>query len=165
MGRRGDGMKFGHLVNDFVVGVAGVTGVIWAILIMVFGMRNPKKYMRNILKMMIQEDSRQLSLFGAPGEVEVEDAVRNPYPETDNALDYLKMLCTEKESLVFLWGQNPHLCFIQSHSSRETKSGLCIDRTKAQRVLRKAGYTQRSDHINGKDKARVYWRLEGRISG
>lgn len=113
----------------------------------------------------MQEDSRQLSLFG--GQVEVEETVevaevRNPYPETDSALDYLKMLCDEKESLIFLWGQNPHLCFIQSHSSRETKSGLCVDREDAEKVLRKAGYTQRSNHVEGRDRARVYWRLEGR---
>lgn len=75
-----------------------------------------------------------------------------------SAEEYLDAETTgdKRQALVFLYGQNPHLCFVRFHDSTEADERP-IMRKDAGRILRNNGYYYHSNHYDGDGRfAKVY---------
>jgi hypothetical protein len=85
---------------------------------------------------------------------------KRPIPEYPLRSDnHLRMLVEEeKQYMIFLYGQNPHICFIRDHSSVDNGTNYPIMRKDAMKILGNK-YYHHGNHIPGPgEKAKVYIR-------
>jgi len=69
---------------------------------------------------------------------------------------YLEMLCQSGEHLIFLWGRNPHICNVRSHSYNELKTNAWVMRERALEILEEYGYRRKATQYKGDHKAAVF---------
>jgi hypothetical protein len=77
---------------------------------------------------------------------------------------HLRKIADAKEPLIFVYGQNPHLCSIRTHSSDDNGEQWPIMRKDIERILLKRGYYHHSNYISHRlvgqtgryEKAKVY---------
>lgn len=108
----------------------------------------------------------QLGLFDAPPEEPektsapkpVKRTARKPYPDLEDPHKFLEMLCKEDECLIFLYGKNPHICAVRSHSSRDDEKPRWVDRRRAEKILADSRYARFCRHSRGELRAVVYRR-------
>ena len=85
---------------------------------------------------------------------------KRPIPDYPLKSDeHLRMLVeTEKQYMIFLYGQNPHMCFVRDHSSIDNGTNYPIMRKDAMDILGKK-YYHHSNHVSHDGrKAEVYVR-------
>ena len=80
--------------------------------------------------------------------------VETPKESPEEYLD-IETLGKNRQAMVFLYGKNTHLCFVQFHDSKKAKDRPTM-RKDAEGVLSKNGYYHHSNHRNGKRFAKVY---------
>lgn len=86
----------------------------------------------------------------------VEELWTKTVPEDLDPESHLRRLVENNEPMIFLYGQNPHLCFIRTHCSKDTGKSYPIMRKTALEIL-KDRYFYRSQHISAdKQRAKVY---------
>ena len=81
-----------------------------------------------------------------------------------DCVGHLTAIAGSKEPLVFLYGENPHLCFVRTHSSDDNGSSWPVMRKEAVRVLEGRGYYHHSNYTSHRcigqtdtpEKAKVY---------
>jgi hypothetical protein len=60
--------------------------------------------------------------------------------------------------MIYLYGQNKHLCFIRTHAFNDTEKKFPIMREEAEKILKKK-YRHHCGHIGAKnERAKVYLR-------
>lgn len=67
-----------------------------------------------------------------------------------DSVEHLKDLVSKKEPLIFLYGMNPHLCFVRTHSSDDAGFSYPINRNYACLILADHGYYHHSNHISSR---------------
>lgn len=75
--------------------------------------------------------------------------------------EVLEEWCKAKECLIFLWGQNPHICAARSHSSTDPGIDRWVERKRAEEILARHGYRYESEQVHGDRRAKVYGRAHG----
>jgi len=101
----------------------------------------------------------QLSLDLTAKPKKVVTPIRVPKkPTRVDSAAHLHQLLEQKEPMIYLYGQNPHLCFIRTHSSDDTGTMFPIMRKEAEHTLRDQ-YRFHCSHISHDgQRARVYLR-------
>jgi hypothetical protein len=73
----------------------------------------------------------------------------------EHSEDILRALIVDKEHLIYLYGLDPRLCFIRTHSSNDDGTNFPIIRKNAENILREK-YAFHSNYSHGEKRARVY---------
>jgi len=84
-----------------------------------------------------------------------EAKLRKKYPL--DAEGYLRLLVARKEYMVYLYGQNPHMCFVRSHASDDDGIDYPIMRKDALKIMG-GKYAHNCNHIRGDRRAKVFLR-------
>lgn len=88
-------------------------------------------------------------------------------PDGRDGLVVLEEWCDREECLIFLWGDNPHLCNVRTHSSEDPGLDRWVNRHEAEKILAAYGFRHVSHQIkkseNGKLEitGKVYRRSRG----
>jgi hypothetical protein len=61
---------------------------------------------------------------------------------------YLSSLIESRIPLIYLYGMNPHLCFVRTHRSTETFGAVAVMRRVAEEMLKGAGYYHHCWHVS-----------------
>lgn len=85
-------------------------------------------------------------------------AKRPPATYPLDSKGHLRFLVETKEYMIYLYGQNQHLCFIRDHSSADDGTNYPIMRKDAEEIMGKK-YYHHCNHVSHEGgKAKVYVR-------
>jgi hypothetical protein len=101
-------------------------------------------------------------------EVVSEGPLGEPGQTSCSGEQFLRVAIEDKECLIYLWGANPLICFVRTHSSDDRENvARVINRAEAELLLTQVGYsfycTQKRQGRWGDGSprthvAKVYWR-------
>lgn len=75
-----------------------------------------------------------------------------------DSLAHLRGLVENEEHMIYLYGQNPHMCFVRTHSSGDDGTMYPIMRKEAVSIMG-TRYVHHCNHVShDKSRARVYLR-------
>jgi len=87
-----------------------------------------------------------------------------PKPDVTRPVDslaHLRQLVEDGEHMIYLYGENPHACFIRTHSSSDDGTLYPVMRKEAVSIMGRH-YVHHCNHVShDKSRARVYLKRKG----